>query len=178
MTRTDLKKHFRKAKKQLCEEDDDGNIIVKRDALIVTLSGHGNYDSLICSDGAHYRYKDIRQIFSNEDELARIPKLFLVDACRVDDDEEKSSGYGTRASSAKNLSGTIMATTEGNSVRGGKIAFTISKYFKENYDNKTFTAFRNVRFSAKHLIESNTDQALVLNEYDDDIDSITFKPNE
>ena len=63
MTRSDLRKFLRKVKnKELCELDDDGNIIVNRDCLIVTLSGHGSYSSFICSNGEHYRYKDIRQI--------------------------------------------------------------------------------------------------------------------
>eukprot|EP01083_Nonionella_stella_P135005 410685_1 len=66
---------------------------LKYDALIVTFGSHGTYDSIICSDGTKYKHKDLRKIFLI-DELTDIPKVFLIDACRVDDDHDAQSKKG------------------------------------------------------------------------------------
>ena len=110
-------------------------------------------------------------------------KIILVDACRVDDDDDNNSS-NVRAAGAKQFSSTIMATTEGNTVRGGKIAFTITMALKKNYnmnhdlkfDEARWQRFRSIRKAAKMMIQKNTDQALIVNEHDDDIDDVIFLP--
>ena len=188
-TRNDIKKFMRKYKKrELLIENDEGDIELKHDGLILTLSGHGSYDSLICSDGKRYKYKDKRQFFSNEDELCKIPKIILVDACRIDDDNINNNNNNqltTRAPAAKQFSSTIMATTEGNTVRGGKIAFSIAKEFNKNFQDNNdlkqelqkWKKFGSIRKAAKKMIAEHTDQSMVVNEHDDDIDEVIFLPS-
>eukprot|EP01083_Nonionella_stella_P006070 17570_1 len=61
---------------------------VNHDSLIVTFGGHGTYDSVICSDGSKVKHKEIRDAFKLP-ELNQIPKIFLFDSCRTDDDPEE-----------------------------------------------------------------------------------------
>eukprot|EP01083_Nonionella_stella_P165719 552092_1 len=63
------------------------------DSLVVTFGGHGTYGSIICSDGTRFKHKDLRKIFLI-DELTDIPKIFLIDACRTDDDNDDQSLKG------------------------------------------------------------------------------------
>ena len=60
MIKRGLRNFLRYAKRNLITEDDDGNIELHHDGLIITLSGHGTHDSLICSGGERYKYRDIR----------------------------------------------------------------------------------------------------------------------
>eukprot|EP01083_Nonionella_stella_P253659 872588_1 len=66
------------------------------DGLIVTFGGHGTYDSIICSDGSHYKHQAMRRIFLIE-ELKQIPKIFLIDACRsaVEDASNRQAFRGS-----------------------------------------------------------------------------------
>ena len=77
-----------------------------------------------------------------------------------------------------------MATTEGNTVRGGKVAQSISKYLNENFDNnysssskENWKNFREIRLLAKQLVK-DAGQALVVTEHDDDVDNLVFLPKQ
>ena len=75
-----------------------------------------------------------------------------------------------------------MATTEGNTVRGGKIAYCITSGFKKNYEYNNnlekqlvnWQKFGEITKQAKKMIEEHTDQAMVVNEHDYDIDDVVF----
>eukprot|EP01083_Nonionella_stella_P166181 554844_1 len=149
---------------------------LRYDSLIVTFGGHGTYDSIICSDGTKYKHKDLRKIFLI-DELTDIPKVFLIDACRVDDDHDAQSQKGRNAPTASTFSTTLM-TSEGNTVYGAQICRFITQGLNASYANSKYTDFRTVYLTAKKRIREATmnDQDLQLCEHDTDIDFVVFKP--
>ena len=76
-----------------------------------------------------------------------------------------------------------MATTEGNTVRGGKIASTICKYLelslpfnKQQNDKKNWKKFGVIYKKASRDIASNTCQYLTVTEHDTEIDDVIFFP--
>ena len=182
MNKTDIRNYLRKCKKLLI----DNNYNIHYDSLILTISGHGTYNSLITSNGDKYYYKDIRQLFATDDELLEIPKLYLIDACRTDNNDEKEDNKNIRvAAGAKTFSTTIMGTSEGNIVRGGKISKFITKYLENNFDlnknkNKLYwnNFYKIYRSASKDIsLTTKNDQALIITEHDNDIDDIVFLPN-
>eukprot|EP01083_Nonionella_stella_P021020 58284_1 len=87
MTKEDVKQFLRNVRNNHLYNFNNDTLYY--DALVVTFGGHGTYDSIICSDGTPYKHKDLRKIFLI-DELTDIPKIFLIDACRIDADAESS----------------------------------------------------------------------------------------
>eukprot|EP01083_Nonionella_stella_P317434 1155828_1 len=111
-------------------EEDKAN----HDSLIVTFGGHGTYDSVICSDGSKVKHKEIRDAFKIP-ELNGIPKIFLFDSCRSDDDPEKEEEEEKHrgVAEARGFSVTLM-TSEGAKVYGAKICKHITQEFKRMYE--------------------------------------------
>eukprot|EP01083_Nonionella_stella_P217431 780659_1 len=175
MTKKDVKQFLRNARKDHLYDFDDDRLYY--DALIVTFGGHGTYDSIICSDGTKYKHKDLRKTFLIE-ELAEIPKIFLIDACRMDDDYDAQAQKARKAYTASTFSTTLM-TSEGNPVYGAQICRFITDGLSESHANGKYTEFRTVYLAAKKRIRNATkgDQDLQLCEHDTDIESVVFKPN-
>ena len=77
-----------------------------------------------------------------------------------------------------------MATTEGNTVRGGKIAFSISMALKKNYnmnydlkfDESRWQKFGAIRKASNQMIQKNTDKGVIVNDHDENIDDVIFVP--
>eukprot|EP01083_Nonionella_stella_P097420 273837_1 len=172
MTHEDVKQFLRKARKQHLYDFDADKL--HYDGLIVTYGGHGTYDSIMCSDGTPYKHKDLRKIFFL-DEFTDIPKIFLIDACRMDDDVESSKAR--KSHTASTFSTTLM-TSEGNTVYGAQICEFITKRLSGAYAYKEYADFRSVYLTAKKRIREATmgDQDLQLCEHDTDIDFVVFKP--
>ena len=105
-------------------------------------------------------------------ELKDIPKLYLIDACRKDKKIPKPTRGG-----ASNLNGTLFATTEGNIVRGGKCAYAITNVMENNYETNSFKPFEDIRKESTKLVKELTDQSIMMEEYDNDMDLIIYKPN-
>ena len=92
--------------------------------------------------------------------------MFLINSYET---EHKNNLDKTSNTIGKQYSATMIATLQSNSTHNDKISFAVSKFLKENYENKSFRPFREVRSLGKKFIES---------EYDEDIDFVTFKPAE
>eukprot|EP01083_Nonionella_stella_P253658 872586_1 len=173
MNKKDVKQFLRNARKDHLYDFDDYKLYY--DALVVTFGGHGTYDSIICSDGSRCKHKELRNIFLI-DELMEIPKIFLIDACRMDDDCDVPTQKARNAPTASTFSTTLMAC-EGNAVYGAQICRFITEGLSESYDNDKYTDFRTVYIAAKKRIKQATqaDQDLQLCEHDTDIESVVFK---
>eukprot|EP01083_Nonionella_stella_P220937 789951_1 len=158
---------------------DFGSLQLKHDSLIVTFGGHGTYDSVICSDGTKFRHKSIRDVFKM-DIFNDIPKIFLFDACRIDDEDEGDEKQKGRALNvASSFSSTLM-TSEGHKVYGAKICKYVTQEFKRMHRNQQFTQFGKVYRAACDKIrkETNNEQDLVLCEHDYHIDDVVFVPRD
>eukprot|EP01083_Nonionella_stella_P170359 579582_1 len=177
MNPKDMTKFLRNARNQHLYDFKEDKL--KYDSLIVTFGGHGTYDSVICSNGSTYKHKEIRDIFKLK-ELKDIPKIFIFDACRTDDDhgdDEKQKGRSVNT--AATFSSTLM-TSEGHKVYGAKICKYVTQEFKRMHRNKEFKPFGKVYRAARANIleETNKEQNLVLCEHDPDIDDIVFVPRD
>eukprot|EP01083_Nonionella_stella_P087927 244819_1 len=159
---------------------------INYDALFVAISGHGTSDGVKCSDGKIIRYSRIRQWFESPNQLKEIPRFFCIDACRVvekvkgNDVVEKAQGKvaGTNAT-------TIMGTTEGNTVKGGKVSqylcAELERNFKENEFAGNWMKFGDLYDAAYARIKEETKhddqpQQLTMTEYDRPVDQIVFRP--
>eukprot|EP01083_Nonionella_stella_P220938 789952_1 len=176
MNPNDLKKFLGIARGQHLY--DFGSLQLNYDSLIVTFGGHGTYDSVICSDGTKFRHKSIRDVFKM-DEFKDIPKIFLFDACRVDDYEGDEKQKGRALNAASSFSSTLM-TSEGHKVYGAKICKYVTEEFKRMHHNQKFTPFGKVYRAACDKIrkETNNEQDLVLCEHDYHIDDVVFVPRD
>ena len=160
---------------------DRNNKKMNYDAFILSIGGHGVNKGLICSDGKIYKYIDIRQIFLSHELFSGIPKLYLIDACRVNRDaqnEEKSNEpKGPTSTVASTFSVTLLPNSEGNVVRGAKIAKYFCDAFEKNY-GKSKTLSNLICSDMQHAISkaTNGQQTLVLNEMDPQILQVVFMP--
>eukprot|EP01083_Nonionella_stella_P220939 789954_1 len=175
MTKKDVKQFLRNVRKEHLYDFDDERLYY--DALIVTFGGHGTYDSVICSDGSKVKHKEIREVFAVS-ELKGIPKIFLFDACRTDDDPEEDNEKH-RGTIASTFSSTLM-TSEGHKVYGAKICKHITQEFQRMKETNKFKDFRSVCRVARDKIREETDkeQDLVVCEHDMDIEDVVFKPRD
>eukprot|EP01084_Bolivina_argentea_P172431 298684_1 len=183
LNKSKLKEFINICLKKIINYDDDNNG-VRYDGIIISISGHGSTDSLICSDSEKVKYQWIRQRFSQEETLASIPRIFCVDACRENIIQEEKYNVEKRGVvTGAPYSVTLLATTEGNAVAGGKIA----KYFTQNMENiykkQKWSTFYDLCVNINNDIEKNTKntaypQQLIKNELDIKIDNIIFKPKQ
>eukprot|EP01083_Nonionella_stella_P147914 467389_1 len=147
------------------------------DGLIVTFGGHGTYDSIICSDGSHYKHQAMRRIFLIE-ELKQIPKIFLIDACRSEV-EDGSNRQAFRGSSTAATFSTTLMTSEGHKVRGAQICKYITGKLRDIHHSDVYKDdFRRVYLAAKKQIRMNSEQDLVLCEHDTAVECVVFVPKE
>eukprot|EP01083_Nonionella_stella_P159255 519358_1 len=157
---------------------------VKYDALFVAISGHGTVDGVICSDGKVLRYTQIRKWFSALEALEEIPRFFCIDACRVIGSDEQNDLVKRKPGNVSGTnSTTIMGTTEGNTVRGGKVAQylcdQLALNFKQNQFEgkwKTFGSLYDAAY-AKIKVDTKNDnppQQLTMTEYDRPVDRVVF----
>eukprot|EP01083_Nonionella_stella_P024701 68107_1 len=177
MNAKELLKFLRKARKYLYDyEEDEAN----HDSLIVTFGGHGTHDSVICSDGSKVTHKKIRDAFKLE-ELNGIPKIFIFDSCRSDDDpeEEEQKQKHRGVAEARGFSVTLM-TSEGAKVYGAKICKHITQEFKRMYEDNQFKTLYTVCRTARNKIKNETKmkQDLIFGEHDLDTDDLVFGPRD
>eukprot|EP01084_Bolivina_argentea_P145971 255720_1 len=175
--------------------DDDKKL--KYDSMFVTVGAHGGNNAIVCSDGKLLQFKDIRQLFQydkeNDMKLTEIPSIYLIDACRsklqnndviISDEKEESDD---KPVFVKTNSTTLFGTSEGNIVKGGKIAEIFSECMHKNYEeNHEFqkdvgrwsTFYRTYRTMAEMFVETKSDheQALNLDAHDPNVDDIRFIP--
>eukprot|EP01083_Nonionella_stella_P300316 1024633_1 len=141
MTKTDVETYINECLKELIKGEGIKQT-TEYDALLVTFSGHGTIDSIVCSDDQMIKYTTIRGWFRKLAALNQIPRFFCVDACRVDvkDEEEiddmkqptEECGLVKRGSTAP--SATIMGQIEGNIVQGGQVSKYLCKQWEEQFD--------------------------------------------
>eukprot|EP01084_Bolivina_argentea_P027352 50865_1 len=190
MTKDKVDKFFRKARAKLVDYE---NSILHYDSLFITIGGHGSFDSIICSDGQSYSYKDLRQLFENDTLLVSIPKIYLVDACRSDTDDIKMNSDNMskpRAIKAQTNSVTCVGTSVGNTVRGAKIAECFAKRMEFIYDkhlknsnssrlDKLYDIFRNLKNDIEIQTKDYDDpQTLMFLEHDMRVDDVCFIPQQ
>eukprot|EP01083_Nonionella_stella_P307241 1079145_1 len=167
---------------------------VKYDALLVAFSGHGILGSIVCSDSQMIAYSTIRKWFQTHAVLLQIPRLYCIDACRVEEmDDMKQSEDDVvspaRGGNSEAPSATIMGQREGHIVTGGKVSKYLCKQWDEEFEAKKLNpkaiykpfgalyeaAFDEVMNDTKH---SKTPQRLIAAEYDRRIDNIVFIPED
>eukprot|EP01084_Bolivina_argentea_P192728 330785_1 len=183
----EIKKYLTQCRRNIITEDDGGSIIKRgHDGVIVCMLAHGDVDSVICSNSEKITLQNIRQIFSNEEEMNEIPKIFLIDL-NVDNKKYDQNGNKNNVRSAghKNFSSTIMIINKNNENDLGKLSVAITKVLDENYEknmsllneNRNWMNFRDIRLKTKEYIENDAQKVLINNEHDDDIDRVIFVPN-
>eukprot|EP01083_Nonionella_stella_P018961 52758_1 len=134
---TELYELLLEARRKLFASYDQTQLLF--DGLIITISSHGVSKGIVCSDGSILTYKEIQKIFSGST-LDRIPKVYIVDACReevasettvVDFKETEDEEAGSHAFSI-----TLFADGDGKSVRGGLLSEHMMHAFEANIENK------------------------------------------
>eukprot|EP01084_Bolivina_argentea_P084290 152471_1 len=164
--------------------------VLHYDSLFVTIGAHGSLDSIVCSDGELYKYDSMRSLFESDDVMRSIPRIFLVDACRLDIETEqnkKETHSAVIRGSVHTNSVTLFGTSSGNAVKGGQLSTFFSKCMHENYeknkhtnDPKKWNNFHQTYRTVGQMIEKNTKddhpQALIAQEYDWKIEDVTFMP--
>eukprot|EP01083_Nonionella_stella_P278518 947160_1 len=166
---------------------------VKYDGLLVAFSGHGSLYSIVCSDDQKIEYVNIREWFSKVSELKQIPRLYCVDACRVRASKNVKKEMDVRASKNDGLarggkgeapSVTIMGHTEGCIVTGGKVSKYLCKQWNADFDANKFNpkaiykSFGALYDAAFEQVLDETQQKLIMTEYDRRIDKVVFVPKE
>eukprot|EP01083_Nonionella_stella_P295465 1004225_1 len=159
---------------------------VNYDALFVAISGHGTVDGVICSDGKVLRYSQIRKWFAQTDALVEIPRFFCIDACRVIESDDQNNLVRRAPVNASGTNATtITGTTEGNTVRGGKVAKYLCDQLAFNFEENQFEGkwktFGSLYDAAYHRIKADTKnddppQQLTMTEYDRPVDKVVFVP--
>eukprot|EP01083_Nonionella_stella_P093567 262277_1 len=189
MTKTDVETYINECLKELIKGEGIKQT-TEYDALLVTFSGHGTIDSIVCSDDQMIKYTTIRGWFRKLAALNQIPRFFCVDACRVDvkDEEEiddmkqptEECGLVKRGSTAP--SATIMGQIEGNIVQGGQVSKYLCKQWEEQFDvnryipNAIYQPFGALYGAAYMQVKNETPQKLTLAEYELEINDVVFKP--
>eukprot|EP01084_Bolivina_argentea_P315964 547578_1 len=117
MTKKDVELFLRACRKKLFD-DETGTVFY--DALFVTIGAHGIHNGIVCSDGKLYKHHDIRSLFENDTNLRKIPKIYLVDACRefIEEKDSSNSGLDSIRGNPKTNSITLFGTSNGNTVKG------------------------------------------------------------
>ena len=177
--------------KVLTENDDDDDIQLTKDGIIVTFSGHGTHDAFYCSNNEKFYYSDIRAIFTADEHLCTIPKIFLVDACRIyndgNNDDNDNNKRNTVDTQVTKFCGTLMATSEGQTIRGGNVSRCICKQLKIIYnnninidkENRSWRSFRKIRkLASDYLKKDKINQKMVVTEHEDEIDDVVLLPRD
>eukprot|EP01084_Bolivina_argentea_P157587 274593_1 len=130
------------------------------DGLIITISGHCNRYSLLCSDGEYIKFNDILSIFTNTwnnkypNLNVNVPKFLIVDGNR---------GYKLYDTSIQteletlNYTGIIRSSSSTNSLAyGGEISWNVCKIFEQFKDRKYGLLFHNIIIELKQRILSQS----------------------
>ena len=162
------------------------------EGLVVALSGHGTESGLMCSDGLVMEHEEIRSIFA-EGRVSRIPQVFLVDACRVEDaeeeqkdDEHNAAGGALQLSVSKtdaavetelgndHLSVTVYASKKGMATRGGMLSQFMTAHFAESKGNEH--PFGVLCDKVREAV-GNNNQEMVVVPGNEEILDVVFRPN-
>eukprot|EP01083_Nonionella_stella_P123092 370688_1 len=134
---TDLYELLLEVRRKLFSNHDQTQLLF--DALIVTISSHGVSKGIVCSDGTILAYKEIKKIFSDST-LDRIPKIYIVDACREEVAQEVSDLDLKEAEDEDTnphpFGMTLFADSDGKSVRGGLLSKYMMDAFEANIEGK------------------------------------------
>eukprot|EP01084_Bolivina_argentea_P050972 93769_1 len=95
------------------------------DGIIVTISSHGYDNGIICSDGSNMSYNELRRIFY-DNLLAKIPRIFLVDACRSSAHDFVANDFYYTVNECKKFCVTVFGAGSGEYVRGGKVSKSVT----------------------------------------------------
>eukprot|EP01084_Bolivina_argentea_P129172 228166_1 len=167
ITRNDAEKFIDSCMHELVNYNEESHKLLYQ-ALIVTLSGHGSTDGLICSDGEIIRFDTIGEMFSNEESLQAIPLIFCIDLVKHVPDRKISESY---------YSVTIAGNLKGEEVSTGQAAKFLMQQFANNI-NELMNFGSILKCVTKSITSDNSSgDGLIIYGYDTVIDNVIFMPN-